>query len=208
VRSPTYNRLAWSTTPADYVQFAAAAIASGDGPLLEAAAGSAAATAGLHAHSRRPTVLVDLSRAMLERAARRIAAAREDDEPEIPAHIRLVQADLLALPFPAHGFTTILSLGITHLFDDLSPLLMALGVQLAPGGELHLAGLVTHTHRGRRYLEILHRGGEVARPRTAEELHLALGSPAVFSTTGCMAYATLPAAQVGSTSTTPTAKPA
>ncbi len=118
--------MAWSTTPADYVQFAAAAIASGDGPLLEAAAGSAAATAGLHAHSRRPTVLVDLSRAMLERAARRIAAAREDDEPEIPAHIRLVQADLLALPFPAHGFTTILSLGITHLFDDLSPLLIVL----------------------------------------------------------------------------------
>jgi len=87
VRSQTYNRLAWSTTPDDYAQFAAAAIASADGPLLEAAAGTAAATASLHAHSRRPTMLVDLSRAMLDRAARRIAAAR-GDKPEIPAHIR------------------------------------------------------------------------------------------------------------------------
>ena len=84
VRSRTYNRLAWSTTPYEYAQFAAEAIASADGPLLEAAAGSAAATAELHARSPRPTVLVDLSQAMLERAAHRIAAARDDGELEFP----------------------------------------------------------------------------------------------------------------------------
>ncbi len=194
VRSRTYNRLAWSAAPDDYARFAAAGIASAEGPLLEAAAGSAAATAELHAHSRRPTVLVDLSRAMLARAARRIAAAWDEDEPEAPAHIRLVQADLLALPFPAHGFTTVLGLGLTHLFDDLPALVSALRAQLAPGGELHLAGLVVQTRRGRRYLEVLHRAGEVAAPRTAEELHIALGRPADFRTSGCMAYATIPAA--------------
>lgn len=193
MRSRTYNRLAWSTTPDDYAQFADAAIASADGPLLEAAAGSAAATAELHARSRRPTVLIDLSRPMLERAARRIAAAGDDENPKVPEHIRLVQADLLALPFPVHGFTTILGLGITHLFDDLPALVRALRAQLAPAGELHLAGLVTRTRRGRRYLEVLHRAGEVAGPRTAEELHVALGQPAAFRTTGCMAYAKLPA---------------
>lgn len=191
VRSRLYNRLAWSTSPEDDAQFAAAAIASADGPLLEVAAGSAAATAGLHAHSRRPTVLVDLSRAMLERAARHITAASDDDEQEVPPHIRLVQADLLALSFPSHGFTTILGLGLTHLFDDLPGLVTALRGQLAPGGQLHLAGLVAETRRGRRYLQVLHRAGEVAEPTTAQQLHVLLGEPAAFRTTGCMAYATL-----------------
>jgi SAM-dependent methyltransferase len=194
VRSRTYNRIAWSTAPADYAAFAAAAIASGDGPLLEVAVGSAAATAELHAGSPRPTVLVDLSRAMLERAARSIAAAGNGDEQELPAHIRLVQADLFALPFAPHAFTTVLGLGLTHLFDDLPALVTALRAQLLPNGRLHLAGLVAETRRGRCYLGILHRAGEVAAPRTAEQLHVALGRPTNFRTMGCMAYATLPAA--------------
>lgn len=189
-----YNQLAWSCRPADYAAFAAAAFASGGGPLLEAAAGSAAATATLHARSRRLTVLVDLSRAMLERAGRRIAANSNDcDLGNDPAQIRLVQADLLALPFSPRGFTTILALGVTHLFDDLTGLVAALRAQLEPGGQLYLAGLVAETVRGRRYLEVLHRAGEVAAPRTATELHLALSRPANFYTTGCMAYATLTA---------------
>jgi len=70
----------------------------------------------------------------------------------------------------------------------------ALRSQLLPDEQLHLAGLVGETRRGRRYLEVLHRAGEVAAPRTAEELHVALGRPADFRTRGCMAYATLPAA--------------
>ncbi len=192
VRSRTYNRIAWSTAPGDYAEFAAAAIASADGPLLEVAAGSAAATAELHASSNRPTVLVDLSRPMLERAARCIVAAGDGDEQEVPAHIRLVQADVLALPFPGHEFNTVLGLGLTHLFGDLPALVAALRSQLLPGGQVHLAGLVTETARGRRYLEILHRAGEIAAPRTAEELHVALSRPKDFRTRGCMAYATLP----------------
>jgi ubiquinone/menaquinone biosynthesis C-methylase UbiE len=192
VRSRIYNRIAWSTAPGDYAEFAAAAITSADGPLLEAAAGSAAATAELHARSQRPTVLVDLSRAMLERAARRIVAAHKGESQEVPAHIRLVQADVLALPFPGHEFNTVLGLGFTHLFDDLPALVNALRTQLVPGGQLHLTGLVAESRRGRQYLEILHRAGEVAAPRTADQLHGALGRLTAFRTRGCMAYATLP----------------
>ena len=190
VRSRTYNRIAWSCLPEDYATFAAVAFASGTGPLLEAAAGSAAATAPLHASTQRSTVLVDLSRKMLERAAQNIAGDRR----ELPAHVRLVQADILALPFAARGFSTVLGLGMTHLFDDLQAVVGSLHAQLAPGGELHLAGLVAQTRRGRRYPEILHRAGEVAAPMTADELHAALGGPTRFHVTGCMAYATLDAA--------------
>lgn len=193
VRSTIYNRVAWSTAPGEYADFAAAAITSADGPLLEVAAGSAAATADLHATSQRPTVLVDLSRAMLERAAQRIAAAHGGDKQQLPAHVRLVQADLFAPPTPPANYDTVLGLGLTHLFADLPALVAALRFQLVPGGRLYLAGLVAETARGRRYLELLHRAGEVASPRSAEQLHVALGRPADFRTSGCMAYATLPA---------------
>ena len=194
VRSRAYNRLAWSTSPGDYAAFAARAFASDHGPLLEAAAGSAAATAELHARAGRPTVLVDLSRAMLDRAASRIAASSEDGE--IPAGVSLVQADLFELRFPPHGFTTVLGLGLTHLFDDLPALVAALRDQLAPDGRLFLAGLVAETRRGRRYLDVLHRAGEVAEPLTAEQLRVALGRPADFHTGGCMAYASMGASGV------------
>lgn len=190
VRSRAYNRIAWSSTPQEYIGVARAAFDSSAGPLLEVAAGSAAATAQLHASSQRPTVLVDLSRKMLERAAQSIAG----DGRELPARVRLVQADLLALPFAPRGFATVLGLGMTHLFDDLQAVVGSLLAQLAPGGELHLAGLVAQTRRGRRYLQILHRAGEVAAPMTADELHVALGAPMRFRVTGCMAYATLAAA--------------
>ena len=201
VRSRIYNRLAWGSSPDDYTRFAASAFAESEAPLLEVAAGSAAATAELHASARRPTVLLDVSRPMLERAAKRIASAA--DGHDVPENVRLVQADLFAIPPGLPRFTTILGLGLTHLFDDLPGLVKALRRALLPGGHLHLAGLVTETRRGRRFLGILHRVGEAAAPLTAEELRGALGRPASFSTTGCMAYATLDALQdpapIGST---------
>jgi SAM-dependent methyltransferase len=189
VRSRTYNRLAWSTSPGDYAHFAEMAFASSDGPLLEVAAGSAAATAELHARAARPTILLDLSRPMLDRAAQRITAACGGRT--LPEHVRLLQADLFAIPPEAGDATTILGLGLTHLFDDVPGLVAALRTALRPGGRLWLSGLVAETRRGRRYLALLHRAGEVGVPRTAAELRAALGRPAEFSTKGCMAYATL-----------------
>jgi len=65
--------------------------------------------------------------------------------------------------------------------------------QGAAGAEpvLYLAGLVGETRRGRGYLELLHRAGEVAAPRTAAELQAGLGQPADLRTIGCMVFATL-----------------
>ena len=189
VRSRLYNRIAWGSSPEDYARFAATAFTSSTGALLEVAAGSAAATAALHASSQRPAVLVDLSRPMLERAAERIVAAGSDRE--LPSHIRLVQADLFGLPVSLQGFATILGLGVSHLFDNLPDLVGTLRQRLAPDGQLYLAGLVAETRRGRRYLQVLHRAGEVAEPMTAEQLRAALGNPASFYTRGCMAYAAL-----------------
>lgn len=125
---------------------------------------------------------------MLDRAARNIAAAASG---HVPAHVRFERADLRSLPFASQGFTTVLGLGFTHLFDDIAGVVAELRRQLAPGGHLYVAGLVGATRRGRRYLRLLHRAGEVATPRTAEELHHLLGRPQDFHTIGCMAYAVL-----------------
>lgn len=191
VSSRAYNRLAWSCSPQDYRNFAQQAVASADDHVLEVAAGSAAATAVVHAESSRPTVLVDLSRLMLERAARRLSAAAGDAQ-AARDRIRLVQADMYALPFPSHSFTTVLALGVAHLVDDLPTLVDALLHQVAPNGQLHIAGLVAETRRGRHYLGLLHRAGETAVPRTAEATWSALGRPSDFHVAGCMAYGVLP----------------
>ena len=149
--------------------------------LLDVAAGSAAATAGLHAASGRPTVLVDRSIAMLERAGERIG----DEAP----HVRLLQADALALPLDG-GFTTVLCMGFLHIVEDPRALLDALLAQAAPGGKVHATSLVAETAIGRRYLNVLHRAGEVAAPRTADELRAALGG-VDLEVRGSMAYLTL-----------------
>jgi SAM-dependent methyltransferase len=193
VRSRLYNRIAWSTSPEDYSNFAAEAFASAEGPLLEVAVGSAAATASLHARSRRTTMLIDLSRAMLERAGRNIAAAAGGSA-HVFSRIRLVQADLRALPPPDEPFTTVLGLGLTHLFEDLPALVRTLQAQLAPDGWLYLSGLVAETIRGRRYLDLLHRAGEVTAPKSAAELRDELHLAEHFNTVGCMAYVTIGAA--------------
>lgn len=186
VRSRAYNRLLWSTSPRDYEAFAAAALADACGPLLDAGAGTAAATAALHRDAGRPVVLVDRSRPMLERAALRIAGG--EDAP-LPGHVRLVQADLEDLPFAPGGFATVLCMGVLHLWDDPRRLVERLRAQLAPGGRLHVSALVAARPVGRRYLRALHRAGEVAAPRTPAELEEVLGTS--VDVRGSMAYAVL-----------------
>lgn len=181
VRSRTYNRLLWGTSPDDYEAFAAAAIAEGDGPLLDVGAGSAAATAPLHAASGRPTTLVDASVGMLQRAAERIG----DDT----GRVRYLQADALDLPLDG-GFSTVICMGCLHLFEAPRRLVDALLAQVTPGGAVHLTALVAETAMGRRYLGVLHRAGEIAAPRTAAELAAELGG-IDLDVRGSMAYASI-----------------
>jgi 2-methylisocitrate lyase-like PEP mutase family enzyme len=110
--------------------------------------------------------------------------------PGATGRIRLLQADVAALETPP-VFSTVLALGATHLFGDVAELRDKLAAHLAPAGRLHLSGLVAETSRGRRYLDVLHRAGEVAPPLGAEALHAALGRPEDFRVSGCMAYAVI-----------------
>lgn len=186
VGSRLYNRLAWGTDPDDYAGFARRAVASADGPLLDVAAGTATATAQAYLASPRPVVITDRSRGMLALAAQRLTVGGRP-RPDT----RFVQADAFALPFPPGGFDTVLCLGFMHLVDDLDAFVAGLLAQLRPGGRLFASSLVLTASVGARYLRLLHRLGEVAEPRTAEELADRFG--VAVRSRGAMAYLELAA---------------
>lgn len=183
IPSRLYNRVAWSTAPADYVAFAREVVADGDGPLLDAAGGSAVFTADVYRAARRPIVLADLSLGMLERARMRLAGAE---------HVTLVAADATDPPFAPGAFPTVACMSAVHVFPDPAPVVQALWRLVAPGGRLFLSGLVAETPVSSVYLRLLQRAGEVGPTRTLAELtevvHQATGSAVRLRRRGAMAY--------------------
>lgn len=165
--SPLYNKLCWGTDPEQYAGFAARAIASGDGPLLEVAVGTARATALLHVAGRRPTTLVDMSAPMLALAEESISSAAGG---EVPSWIRLECRDMLAPP-EGQLYQTILGLGLLHLIPDLGHVLTGLGGQLMDRGSLQLASLVKGSARSNAYLRMLKSHGDIAEIRTTVQLY-------------------------------------
>jgi SAM-dependent methyltransferase len=181
VGSRLYNRLAWGTDPAEYAAFARRAVTSASGPLLDVAAGTATATAILYRISNRAITITDRSTDMLRLAAERIAGSAE-----LRPGRRFVQADAFDLPFEGGGFDTVLCLGFLHLVDDPVGFVDGLRAQARPGGRVFISSLVAGHRVGDGYLRLLHRLGEVATPRTANELADLFHAPALRH--GSMAY--------------------
>ena len=166
IGSKVYNKVFWGTDPRQYSIFAAQAIGSGQGPLLEVAAGTAQATATLHVASARETTLVDMSSAMLELAGESIARAAGG---ALPERITLECRDMLA-PDGDRRYETILGLGLLHLVPDVTATVAELGRQLEEHGKLFLASLVKGSARSNAYLALLKAHGDIASIRTATEL--------------------------------------
>ena len=192
VSTRVYNRVMWGTLPSDYRAFARRAVASGaSGPMLDAGCGSLLFTSGAYLETNRPVVAFDQSLRMLRRARARLAGASG----HLPAHVRLLQADLNDLPFRPASFQTVLCLNVLHQFADASHLVRGLERLLAGGGRLFLTSLVSNQRFvGDRFLAALHRSGEFVRPRSSaglKELLTASLSRAVdYRTKGNMAFAT------------------
>jgi SAM-dependent methyltransferase len=166
VGSRLYNRLLWGSSPQAYGAFADRAVFSGSGPLLDAGCGSLVFTAAVYARTDRPLVLVDRSIGMLRAARTRLHRAVDGRSDGVV----LLQADLRRLPFKPRAFSTVLCMGMLHLFDDVSQAVFALAELAEPGGHLFLTSLVAETRIGKGYLSVLHRAGEVATPRTRDTL--------------------------------------
>lgn len=191
-----YNRIFWGTSPQQYRAFARDAVDSaGSGWVLDAGCGTLVFTASAYAAaSHTPVIALDQSLGMLRRARERLGEEMNAE----PGHVVFLQADLRDLPFRPGGVSTVLSMGMLHLFDDLQPILSNLLQSLRPGGRLYLSSLVEGERFGDHYLRVLSRMGEVAALRTAAELETVVRQNVHgrlrFSRTGNMAYAvcTLP----------------
>jgi SAM-dependent methyltransferase len=192
VGSALYNRLLWGVAVDRYHRFVQKALASDDGPFLDAGCGSAVFTAEAYKDADRPLLLVDRSRGMLDAARRRLA---ETADGELPDHVTLLQGDVDTLPLRPRCIETILSMGMLHLFEDVTGHVARLLERLAPGGTLFATSLVAERVVGRQYLRLLHSAGEVAAPRSFDELRekLSAGLDAEVDATrtGSMAFLTV-----------------
>ena len=150
-----YSRVLWGNDPVEYRAFARAAVADAEGPMLDAAAGTAVFTAEAYRAARRPITVADLSEGMLAKAR-----ARLGDAP----HIVFAQADATAPPFAPGSFDTVACMSALHVFPDPLAALRGLWPLVAPGGRLFVSGLVAEHRVGRHYLRLLHRAGEAGPP--------------------------------------------
>jgi len=176
-----YNQLIWGCDPSEYAAFAAEALASADGPFLDAGSGTAVFTADLYRRAARPVVLVDRSTGMLRKAAERLQEAP----------VTLVQADLFALPFSPQSFATVGCFAMLHVLEEPWDALARLRSMVAPGGHLYASMLVVDRRISRHYHRALERRHEMGPPRREAELASVareLFTDAQVTRTGAMAW--------------------
>ena len=186
--SPAYNRVVWGYSTREYHSFSLAALRSSSaGWVLDAGCGSLAFTAKAYAeYSDRPVVLLDRSLRLLRMAKARLKKRCG----EIPANLVLVHGDALRLPFNPRSFTTIISLNLLHVFEDIEAALRELKRVLADGGTISLTTLVENDRLADRYLHMWGRAGELI-PRTVDEVRTAFETvelPAECHTRGNLAF--------------------
>ena len=170
VATRPYNRIVWGTTPSDYVAFEQRALESDmDGWMLDAACGSLVFTGDLFARNQsRRVVLLDHSIRMLRRARRRLESVCG----RVPDSLVLLQADIVDLPFKNGAFTTVSLPAVLHAFDDPVVPVSQLRRVLAADGTMYITSLVSVPGRAfaNAYLRGMHRGGQIAAPRSVEEV--------------------------------------
>ncbi|MDQ3929179.1 MAG: class I SAM-dependent methyltransferase [Chloroflexota bacterium] len=168
VGNPLYLRVAWENRREDYTRFAQEALRSArEGWFLDAGCGSLLFTAGMYSRNlERPAVLLDQSIEMLKRGRARLVKRNGG----VPENVYLLQGDLMDLPFRDGVFTTVMSMSTLHLFENGRELVANLTRQLAQGGELYMMSLVLDGSKSDGYLRFLNSGGQVATPRSPEEV--------------------------------------
>jgi ubiquinone/menaquinone biosynthesis C-methylase UbiE len=185
-----YNRVVWKSSLQDYANFANVAANASRDLMLDAGCGTLVFTKAIHQQARRQTILLDRSMGMLRRAQKALRSSCGYSGTTF-----LLQADVFSLPFLDGCFGTILSMGVLHLFEQPQLLLRCFAQKLKPGGSIYVSSLVAETNLGRRYLNLLHRAGEVGMPCQASQIKALCEKQAglsmeKFTVIGNMAYMT------------------
>jgi ubiquinone/menaquinone biosynthesis C-methylase UbiE len=180
-----YNRLVWGNWPRRYRRFAREALLNSEGLFLDAGCGSLVFTADVYAaFPERPMILMDRSLGMLRRARRRLARRTHG----ALENVVFLQADIHDLPLRDDTAGAAAAWGMLHLFDTPASVVGEL-MRVAP--QAWCNALATGRTVGDQALAALHRNGEAAEPRSADELSERLApvvSRVVAHSRGNMAY--------------------
>ena len=192
VSSTLYCRVAWGISPSAITNFVEGGLTSeNEGWVIDIAAGSCASSAIAYQKTSRPLVIVDRSLGMLRRGIARV----KDLHGTVPPNIVFMQADTSTLPFRAGSIETVVCHGAFHVFSDPSTVCSEWVRILKPGGGLYVSSLVRGRWLGDRYLELLHRAGEVTQPRSAADfagvVESEMGESVHFTSIGNFAYLSL-----------------
>ncbi|HEY0463338.1 MAG TPA: class I SAM-dependent methyltransferase [Polyangiaceae bacterium] len=165
VASTLYHRLMWGMHPDQHEAFARRALAQArPGKVLDAGSGSLLFTARAYRQSAHSLTLLDGSLGMLARARRRLGSSARE------SRIELRQGDLYALPFQTAEFANLFQFGVLHCLERPERSLAELARVAEPGARLFLSCLVLGRKRGDAFLTRLQRAGQIAAPRTADEV--------------------------------------
>ena len=175
VGSTLYHRAVWGMRPEQHEAFAQRALAQAlPGAVLDAGSGSLLFTARAYRDTPRSLTLLDGSSAMLARARRRLRSSARD------GRIQLIRGDLYALPFEPAQFADVFHFGVLHCLERPERCLAELSRVAEAGAPLFLSCLVLGRKRGDAFLARLQRAGQIAAPRTTDEV-IALIERAGFS---------------------------
>ena len=174
--------------PANFIALALDALRSAsDGWVLDAGCGSLAFTAGTYVqYSERPIVLLDQSMKLLRMAKARLT----DLHGSVPPNMVFLHGDALELPFKPKSFTTIISMNLLHVLDDLRKILLGLKNVMADGATVSFSTLIKSGRLSDNYLNMLGKADALV-PRTADQL-LAIfdevAMPVKYQVSGNMAF--------------------
>lgn len=183
-----YNRVVWGYWTSDFHTLCLDALRSAtDGWVLDAGCGSLAFTARTYAaYFERPIVLLDQSIRLLRMAKERLINLHGS----VPLNIVLLHGDALELPFKPKSFTTIVSMNLLHVLDDIRKLLLGLKNVMAEGATVSFSTLIKSGRLSDNYLDMLGKAGAVT-PRTADQLlavFYEVAMPVKYHVTGNMAF--------------------
>ncbi len=162
-----YNRLVWGYRTGAFHSFCLDALGSAtDGWVLDAGCGSLAFSAKAYSRDTdRPVIFLDQSIGLLRLAKSRIIKLNGS----IPQNMVFVHGDALQLPFKPRSFSTIISLNLVHVVEDIQKLLFGLKNVLTNNGFISLTTLIENNRLADRYLHIWGKAGELF-PRNIAQL--------------------------------------
>ncbi|NOX34238.1 MAG: class I SAM-dependent methyltransferase [Deltaproteobacteria bacterium] len=186
--NPIYNRLIWGYSTAKFSWLTELALNSSDnGNILDVGCGSLAFTAKTYVnYDKRPVVLLDQSLKLLKMAKSRMTKVHDT----IPENIIFLHADAQQLPFRAESFTTVISLNLLHVLDDISKILTGIKTIKSKNAKYYFTSFIIGNRLADKYMKVWEDKGELI-GRKIEEIQSIFnkfGMPVSTEINGNMAF--------------------